>query len=273
MNDQLGANNFLSLYSDLGVVVGPNGVPLHERCIHCQECWTGAKHRFPSGPDSHISYPWIGPEYLRSRLLVLGINMNSHGGLNAINKLVLSAQGQILNGKKKLFPDKKTGYRGGIMHHRVGCYSAIYLQSKGIIQSEATKGMPTKKCISESFNYISFTNQIKCSPDDEKRKKPSKQRSKPTQEMWINCNKYILKKELSILLPKCVFIIGNSDNSEYFKNQILDSGYKHTQRSGAVTYQKGSIDNRDIDIFVFPHPASKGGNKLTIGDDLRRLVS
>ncbi len=59
---------------------------LHQVCSNAGACWSGvdAKHRpKPDRDEAQIFRPWVGRHYAKTRLLVLGLNMNGWGGYDA----------------------------------------------------------------------------------------------------------------------------------------------------------------------------------------------
>ena len=56
--------------------------------------------------------------------------------------------------------------------------------------------------------------------------------------MWERCGSHILKKELAILKPARLLILGTSDNAWYLSEHVLDSNLVDEIKHGSVTIAK-----------------------------------
>jgi hypothetical protein len=253
------------LYSSLEVL----NVPLETKCKHCKTCWSGIEKRMWKDGTGYIYSPWIGNSYDELKMLVLGINMNSHGGYDAATGLAEYSKEAVLNGKRKInFDNDPSDYAGTFYWHRVPAYIVAFLENESIMKPTwKSDGYPSNEDTSKAFNYFAITNSIKCSP----RKLSSIQndRSKPTNQMWENCGGFILKEEIKILKPEKVLICGTSDNASYFINKVLDSPCDFNTNK-LVQNGLGKIDGRELEIFIVPHPTSFGGNSVKI---MKSIVS
>lgn len=264
--------SFKELYTKLSLNDYDGARTLHSNCRFAKECWESAEHRKPKegSNESQIYYPWIGSNYDKLRLLVLGINMNSHGGMNAAQSLIEKAIQHLGKGKKRLFANKK--YRGSMFFYMAARYTAIFAKAKQIPGFTENTCTSDKGVVASSLDFIAYTNQIKCSPDDEKREDAEKLKSKPTIKMWENCSGYILKEELEYLKPNNIFIFGESDNKIYFERRILDSGYTDVKKRNQVSNAKGHINGRPVNIFIFPHPGVPKGINKSLFSDFSQLL-
>lgn len=264
-------NNYQSklekLYSSLGVF----NVPLETKCKHCKSCWNGIENRMWQDGTGHIYSPWIGDLYDQFKMLVIGINMNGHGGYNAEAGLAQYSKEAILQGKRKInFDNDPADYAGTFYWHRIPAYIAAFLENANIIKTIWGKdGFPLKEDISKAFDYFSITNSVKCSPRS--LSGIPKDKSKPTYSMWENCISFILKEEIKILKPEKILICGNSDNAFYFNQKILDSPCEFKKHEN-VQKGFGTIDGRNLEIYIVPHPTSFGGNSAEIMYSLRKIL-
>lgn len=252
------------MYSSLGIL----NVPLETKCKHSNTCWKGIEHRMWNeefeGIDedehcAHLYSPWIGNSYDALKLLVLGINMNNYGGYNAETMLANYSIKAIAKGKRKINFDAP-GYPGTFFWHRIPAYVVAFLENANLMKpSWADDDFPSKEDVVKAFEYFAITNSIKCSP----KLSEEKDKSKPTGGMWENCPPFILKEEIRVLEPNKILICGNSDNFRYFNQKVLDS--PGIYKNYSLTLKGlGQIDGREIEIFVVPHPTSRGGNKVDI---------
>ncbi len=257
-------HDFKKTYSDLNLA-GENGewLPLHNSCPFCDSCWKHIQSRKPANNGFYtITRPWVGENYNNLKLLVIAINMNEYGGYEGAIKLMNTAKAEIDRGKIKMFVKKS--YPGTFLFHRMGCYATAFVEKENLIMPTWKGHCPLPKDIVSSLDYISYTNHIKCSPIGEK--------SQPSVQMWRNCGKFILKKEIEILQPNKILILGNSDNYVYLKQNVFDE-MTSLAFKGKIGICNGLFKNREIEITVVPHPASRGGNELKIIDDLRNVLN
>jgi hypothetical protein len=245
----LSEHDFRKIYSELGLVkdTGEIGNILRESCMKSHECWRALN---PVNDDFGISNPWIGKQYHLSRILVLGINMNKCGNWNACSELVELARAELHEGKYKHFI--QPNYRGTLFYYRIAHLGTAISQImkgtfSGRVQGEA-------KDVAEGFDWVSYTNQIKCSPQSK--------RSKPSEEMWQNCGAHILRKELNILLPQIVIIFGRSDNYYYFCNRVFDKdSIQYFPDIDLAHFAIGNVNGRRVKILAIPHPSAINGRR------------
>lgn len=264
---------FRTAYQSLGLLSPDgSGLPLHRRCTHCDTCWEGARNRFPleTGAASHIARPWVGGRYDLGRVLVLGENLNEHGGYPAIVELAGAAQNAVRDGWRRIrFGNSFKEYPGSMLWHRLACYTAAILEAVPATQEQIAvvwgkDGYPTRDSAARAFDFVAFTNHIKCSPTGSN--------SEQTAAMWQHCGPHILRRELEILQPLRVVILGNSDNAWWFERSILDSGFMQRRTIGRVLSAEGRISGREIQLYVLPHPQARGGASRTILKDLRQIA-
>lgn len=251
---------FIKLYSDIELIGENKEIKtLHSNCPNCNICWSDIESKKP-GDDGFwtISKPWIGKNYSKLRLLAIGINMNEYGSYDGLNKLINWSKEQILEGKRKMFVT--ANYSGTFLFHRLGCYSTAFAEAASLLQSDWKNSCPLPRDIDLAFDLIAYTNQIKCSPVGDK--------SKPSYQMWENCGKFIFRKEIKVLNPNKILILGTSDNLHYFNKYVLDSEI-NINWNGNVGTGIGFVNKKEIKIYVLPHTSSFGGNSLSLIDELR----
>ena len=256
------------MYSSLGVL----NVPLEKKCKHSTSCWKGLEERMWKDDfegkydkneeyEAHLSVPWIGESYDVSKLLFVGINLYDYGGYWAQKMFVDGAITQILKGSRRI-KTGNTDYPGTSYWHRIPAYAVAILEKANLMKPTwGADQFPSKEDTANAFEYLSMTNSVKCSP----RKLPDieNDRSKPTRDMWENCPRFILKEEIEILKPEKILVLGNSDNIKFFNSKVLDSPW--TFKNYPLTLKgKGKIKGRDVEIYVVPHPSSRGGG-LSMG--------
>lgn len=261
-------NEIIEKYKEIGVF----NISLQDECKFCSKCWDKIEDRkwskdnlepFDEGEKPiNIYSPWIGENYDRLRILALGINMNHYGGIDAVSYLVGGAKVQIGQGRRKIDFGSKD-YSGTFYYHRLPAYAAIFLEVKGIIDEKRINNYPDKNDVNLAFDFVAITNSIKCSPRGGK--------SEPTFEMWNNCNRYILKEEVSVLKPKEILILGKTTNYDYFKSAVVDELFEE-KIYNHIKVGRARLNDNEFNFYGIPHPTSFGGNSWKIFEELNKII-
>lgn len=263
-------NKLRKIYSLLGLTDNDGKfLTLHSDCPNSEYCWKYAKERKPKDDGFWtVTRPWIGARYSELRLLAIGINMNQYGSYEGAINLINQTKIEIKQGKRKMFVTNE--YSGTFFFHRMGSYITAFVENALLITPTWKNNYPLPEDIVSSFDFISYTNHIKCSPKNDKSKPSDK--SKPTYQMWEKCGNFILKQEIELLKPSKILILGNADNFRFFNQNVLDNKI-HLERKGKVEIGNGYVNKKPIEIFVVPHPASFGGNSYKIMNDLNCVIN
>ncbi len=248
----------LAQYVARGIVnENGEGLPLHVHCPSAQSCWStlGAQHR-PAAPFGGVSLPWIGPGYAPGGVLLVGINMNEHGGLGAWEGLIRGALADLPH-KDRLYASDT--YAGSMFQQRAGWYAAVILRHLGV--AEFQDGHPvldwhhhpsrnTRIC--QAWERLAATNQVKCSP----LVSPETPKSRPTEGMWANCAPLWLALELEVLRPSVLLVLGLGENL----TQLGRIGSMEGRRVCQGIF-RGTVQSRTghLEIVGVTHPAAFGG--------------
>jgi hypothetical protein len=232
--------------------------PLQACCKFCNNCWKGLENRKRNISDltdlekSKIYKPYIGDKYNDFRLLIIGINMNNHGGYEEQRNIAIEACRLLSEeGMKKLnFGNQE--YAGSVYWHRVASYAVVYTDNANITTKYWSNDSPPDESIAIAFDYFAITNSIKCAPKN----LIKGDRSIPSTEMFNNCPSYILKKEIEILNPSKILVLGKENYSRVVKalsnNQIFN-----VEINNCIS----SVKINGINIVGIIHPTAKGGSK------------
>lgn len=264
-------DSFRRLYSELRFIdVKGNPLPLYSSCCYGNDCWSGpyeSKDRKPADDrDAAISRPWVGSQYPKLGLLVVGINQNQCGGDDSLDNLVTEARKELSGGDKKV-TFQNPEYRGTFLWHRIGCYATAFLEAKGIYDREIdVDGYPRKEKVEFAYDYIAYTNHVKCSPNEDN--------SKPSNGMWEHCGHHVLRREIALLKPTDILLLGKGENLIRLQSaRILDCPLDLVpSANGLVRRAKSSIGGMPIRVFVVPHPTRGPGLKKEVLSDLRELL-
>ncbi|MCC7221867.1 MAG: hypothetical protein IT490_14195 [Candidatus Contendobacter sp.] len=270
-------DSFKDFYIDLGLgdKSTRNLAALHQICKNKEKCWK--KNEIPRLEDgsldesewTKISHPWVGEKFQDLKLLCLGINMNNHGGFSACSDLVKCACDKMDKGAKRVrFGKDYQKYAGTLLFHRMGVYSALIAQANGVpVQLDEEERLPTQKEVVSTFDFLAYTNHIKCSPTNN-------ERSKPNQQMWEHCGAFILKKEMEMLRPKVLLILGTSDNQYQLINKVLDpNSTEPIYTSGKIEVKQANFGGQPIKLVIVPHPSAKGGSAKQLMIDMQKALS
>lgn len=242
---------------------------LHVECPFAHECWReNERPRLADGSYdldewTRLPRPWIGPHFEKLRLLCLAVNMNEWGGRDACEKLVIDARDEIRAGRTRIHFNAP-GYRGTYLYHRMGLYAAEIASAKGF-RGFISDDKPSHGQVAEIYDYLAYTNHVKCSPKNS-------ERSKPTENMWKNCGGFILQREIYQLQPQVVLILG-IENHAYFTSKVVDSSsFIQTQSIRSVVVGKATLQGRNIDVVTVPHPSARNGSNYCHFADLRQAL-
>lgn len=175
---------------------------------------------------------------------------------------------KCLKEKKRVrFGNPYQKYAGTLLFHRMGIYSALIAQARGLTVQLDKEGLPTQNEVVRAFEFLAYTNHIKCSPAND-------ERSKPNWRMWEQCGAFILKQEMLLLQPEVLLILGTSDNQNQFVNKVLDSNNttKKTPPVGKIEVKQGSFNGQPINLVIVPHPSAKGGSAKQLMLDMKKAL-
>lgn len=266
------SRNLLSLihkmYKEKGLVSEyGQELPLCDCCTYSDECFRGYEGRKPNIVNtqwSFIELPWVGKNYIKHKIVFLGINPNEDGGLNELYTLFNAASLELSSGKTKVdfgyvYPDGKK-YKGTYLWHRIAAYSKIINGALSIGNEEINKKSDfmkednfLPKYVADEYDNIAYLNHIKCSPLGD--------RSKPTDKMWENCGRHILLEELKILRPEWLIVLGSGDNTWALNKNVLKD--YELALDGKFKCYKTRAFNTTTKVIAVPHPAAyaNGANK------------
>lgn len=243
---------------------------LQEYCKFCKYCWKGIENRKRNLSDltdlekSKIYKPYIGDKYNDLRLLIIGINMNDHGGYEEQKNIATEACRLLSEeGMKKLNFNKKD-YAGSVYWHRIASYAVVYTDNANITTKYWSNDLPPEESIAIAFDYFAITNSIKCAPKN----LIKGDRSQPTNEMFINCPTHILKKEIEILNPSKILVLGKENYSRVVKVLSGNQIYKVE-----INNNISSININGINIVGIIHPTARGGSKKDLFYELEDFAN
>jgi hypothetical protein len=275
MSSNLTPDDFKAVYIQLGLGNKETGelFPLYKNCPNAKHCWNPCEipvlenGSIDESERTKIPHPWIGEKFQELKLLCLGINMNDHGGFSACHNLIEEAREELKYRTKIRFGCDYKDYKGTFLFHRMGMYAALIAQSAGItMQLDSKTGLPTQEEVIRAFDFIAYTNHVKCSPTN-------KERSKPSWQMWEHCGSFILKDELAMLKPKILLVFGTSDNDWWLSEKVFDPNSVQIKSTlGQVQIKQASLGGQPIKLIVVPHTSARGGCAKKIMTDIQEAL-
>jgi hypothetical protein len=260
---------YIDRYKALGLVdASGKCFPLHKGCSQTSECWKEAQPRIPEADnDWNLIYaPYFGEQYERTRLLIVAENMYEFGDWRAVDKLVSGAKEEIAAENTRVrFGNDWKKYPGSFLWHRVGSYSAAFAERLGQMSGMnwLTNGFPDFPDVCRGFDYLAFTNHVKCSP--------AGGRSKPTPRMWANCGRHILRQEIELASPSCLLVLGTGCNRRAFDRHVFSKKNCRAKIGLAIVGGRWIEDTR-IAFVALPHPSSFRYSPSTVMTDFRKAV-
>lgn len=235
-------------------------------CRKAEICWKGIPEN-QKGPHNKIYQPYVGKDYDKSKVVVIAENFYKNGidgDLKKAEKLAKEAKEELLQRKRVRFGNLPNKYRGTFLWYWLGAYGIMLAEKRGLDKAEWEKGMPTKESAAKGFDYLAYTNHVKCSPCDSDDKDD---RGRPKNDiMWKNCAEFILKKELALLEPNWLLIMGTGKNFGSFRNYIFDKPADFTT-SGSASFGKAEVTGKPVNVIVVPHPSWYGKKQALIMED------
>jgi len=225
----------LDVYDELGVVRAGRALPLHEACACAAQCWEpfGSADR-PDAGHAGVSVPFVGWDYEAFRICVVGINLHDYGGLGA-NWWV--CRGHMFD---RLGKGKRSHFAYG-----TGAYLAALRAS--LDGKAAVRDRPTTEAAADGWRAAAFVEAVKCAP--------RRNTSKPSAAMWSNCPPLFLVRELELLAPRVLLVLGRTDVTRRV-TRLLDAAVVDSRPS--FERARGQVAGRAAEIVCCNHPARGG---------------
>lgn len=240
-------------------------VYLHVQCNNKDICWE-SESKIEQFGDSYnrIAKPYIGKNYKQFKLLVLGLNLNQYGGYHELHSLVEQTIPFLERGSKKI-NFNADNYSGSLFWHRAYVYASIVLSYlngndyNSLISNDYY--IDDFERLLQTVNDISFAESIKCSPGWHK--------STPTNQMKSLCPKYILSKEIEIIKPNKIIVLGK-ENWHIIRGlgNIIEDDWWYSR----AFYTKLDLGYNQVDIYGTVHPCSHGGSSRAVIEEFTNLV-
>lgn len=181
----------LDAYTDRGLLPLEQDEPLYDVCPNRESCWQGAAR--PPAERAGLSVPWVGREYTKWRICVVGLNFNNYGGLEA--------HWRVCESHVRAMSDGKDGKNGRFFARGAMSYARAVELSMSRALAQGWDGEPPQ-ALARSWHRCAFLQAVKCAPVGN--------RSRPTRHMCSTCPPYLLADEIEILAPRVVILLGRT---------------------------------------------------------------
>jgi len=234
-------------YRDLGLLDAQGEtVRLSACCPRQSVCWAAdRRERAPGDPSlDAVALPWIGADYADDRILVVGTNFNSWGGLGSHWDTCRSHIDAMRAGGP--------GKNGGLYSARA--MSAVRAVRDGRAGHLVEGWQPPPNAdLADEWQSVAYLQGVKCAP--------TTVRSKPFDDMYVECPSLTLMTELRILRPSVVIVFGRSR---------LRNGIRPVlEREADMTYgsSPGSMERDTFrlgpdrcELICLNHPSAQNSN-------------
>jgi len=256
-------------------------VHLPTECPNHAKCWEGVDgSRVPPIHDKdnagRLSAPWIGARYQQGRLALLLENLRDYGGWDlraeaekGMRYLGSHARDGFANGDRVLF--RGGGYAGTKVWAQAVSYAATWLSGVGRLPTTWEGDRVPGTALAETMDLITMVQHVKCSPRGH--------RSNATAAMWSECGRHILRRELEVLQPERIIVIGSNNNARALADHVLPEGQvvrglpvKLRGKTSTVRLEQRTLAGRPIEVIVVQHPASPGGTARALIGAVHHLV-
>lgn len=225
----------VDLYRSLDLLPKDRDAPLCRVCPNRRECWKNTR-----SPDNFrqagISVPWIGRAYGRNRVLIVATNFNDWGGLDA--------NWHECQENQHAFENRRPGLGGRSFADGAFRYANLAIASIRGRGLPADWRHPDRKDLAPLIDTVAFLQAVKCSPGSA--------RSNPTEAMRQRCPPFLLKRELAILRPRVVLLLGRSTVRDPVRKMLQ---VEWGEAPGSMERDRFQLDGAPVELFSLNHPS------------------
>lgn len=241
-------NELLELYKSTLNYLDDDNYCIYRECPKSESCWQNYKQYLPNYTQT-IYFPWVGSKYNKyNDILVVGVNYNGQKGVDFSCRLKTQAVKEINEGKKRLFKKNDSGnkYGGSTVWYFIPFIGTVFSALKGGNEFDFKKQSYLEpNLVSSGFDYIAFTNIVKCSPDTK--------RAKPCDIMYENCLD-ILSGEITILKPKIIVSFTFSWGNWFPQKLSKSLNLQITKVINNMDRSKITFIGKEYILFEINHP-------------------
>ncbi len=245
---------FYSAYRTLHINYNNGRGKLRRCCDNAKCCWlpNSDERLIIVRGQGYITYPYIGKNYRTGGMVVIAINhRDNHGYFNKLEgSLITSKDHRYVCSEINKHDDDKVWY----FYNHVAKYVEALMFGNVIGDEDEWDSYK------EVFHKIALVQAIKCNPRGSNR--PQEQ---PTTKMWNNCPQHILYKELEILKPGNILVLGKTNHPKVLQSLTKLKYYqigKPIKRRSVFRYSYFKKPDKTITVYVANHPSHTGGKSI-----------
>jgi hypothetical protein len=210
---------------------------LWDCCRNGEQCW---KHAAAKPHQMHYRAPFVGPRYRERGICIVGMNSRDDGKLDS----EYLAAAAVL----ELFRSGQRSY-GGRFHYRAGTLASLFAASQDREQLDLA---PQPEQIAEHLLSTARVQAVQCAPEGGRRT--------PTNDMWRLCPPLALERQIHVLQPRVIALLGTRTIAEVQDLQTLKISWTTTWRESGNRFARGIAHAGDstAEIFGTYHPAYAG---------------
>jgi hypothetical protein len=248
-----------ALYRRRGVLDrGGRACSLDRCCDAAESCWAGRSSNEHPGrtaadkrePDGSIFWPWIGEHYGPGGLCVVALNLNLDNAEPesdwwdiTIEYSISAHTGEYLGAgldASPLWNYSRAGYR------MAASAAAVLSWWEGRSPQPDTE--PDPRALAGFVEHIARVQSIKCSPRGDRA-------GKPTRAMERQCPPRYLSKELALLRPGGVLVLGSEPRL------AIETSHTPTLEVDEPTFACGTLtfSAQQAEYYWIPHPNNRRG--------------
>jgi hypothetical protein len=245
-------------YETEGVIVDGDPLALHRCCPSAPDCWRQAQDRLPRvfhpikqptkhGEGASIFWPWVGESYRPGGVCLVSLNINNDTRKDdgwwtiGVEYAIAETAIEVLE-------------QGGHKPH--GSWFAYRSMATALAALASLDGQkpieqPTPQEAAIAYDRVARVQAVKCSP--------TRNSSRPTKAMRLNCPKRFACRELALLRPGVLVALGGDARAAI---ELLGKA-SWTEHGNQFHRGKITMAQSAIDVLALPHPASHGNTWAT----------
>lgn len=217
-------------------LLGPEA--LQSCCPSAAACWQGR----PTDRPVLARLPWVGPRYEDTRVVVVGLNAQTHGGLWDEAHCVIRAGQQLRLGRQRFFG--ADGRTTSWFHYRSAVVAALLTD----LVAARDPVVPSPAASTEALQCTARIQAVQCVPGTNARRTP-------TRTMLRSCPDRVLWPMIDCLGPRVIAVLGTEPRQaleRHFGTRLEPlSGLLHT---GEISLATGTAR-----VVALRHPSSGYG--------------
>jgi hypothetical protein len=237
----------LDLYESKGLFCDGRPAALCDVCPNGTPCWKEAGRGVRRRPrkreeseDGSVCLPWVGRDYSKGGVAVLGINPNmAHNDpTDLLIEHGITWERHVVTLSRNLDRDEGSRFGFGAMR------SAAALVD--LLDGQRPRHREPAELV-DTVARVARLQAVKCVPRNEA--------SRPLRGMWKHCPRLLLEDELDVLRPRFLLVLGA--DPRWAVEQL--SGYRDL-RCRATGVRRGRLAYRgwSAEVYAIHHPAHGG---------------